>query len=98
MDVGAIVGIVGVSIAVVGGVAVWAVRVSKGETASAKVDRLERDFIAKSAALERDLAEFKVTVSREYATAAMVTAVEKAVTDAFNRLSDRIDRLLENRH
>lgn len=86
MGVGDYISIAGLVIVLAGGIAVWANRVAKGETASAKVDRLERD-----------LSDFKERVARDYATAAMVAATEKAIGAAIDRLADRIDRILERR-
>jgi len=72
------------AVMILGGAAVWASRVMSGAAALKKVEHLERD-----------LAEFKERVARDYATAAMVAAVERSVGDAINRLTDRLDRILE---
>lgn len=78
--------IAGLCIAVAGGIALWAVRVNRGESAATRVERVERD-----------LADFKERVARDYATAAMVAAVESRVVAAIDRLGDRLDRVLERR-
>lgn len=73
---------------VVGGVALWAIRVSRGEAAAREVAKLNTDL----SAVERDLANFKEHVAREYMTNNAMLQVEQRLTDAINRLGDRLDR------
>lgn len=87
MSLADFIAIAGLVIALTGGVALWAVRVNKGETASSRVERLERD-----------VAEFKERVARDYATSNMVAAIETRVVAAIDRLGDRLDRAFERRH
>jgi len=43
----------------------------------------------------QELADYKLTVAREYATAAAIKEVESKVVEAINRLGDRFDRYFD---
>lgn len=73
---------------VVGAIAFWAIRVSQGEAAAKEAARLRVDL----GIVERDLAAFKEHVAREYMTNNAMLQVEQRLTDAINRLGDRLDR------
>lgn len=76
-----------------GGFAAWVIRFGKAESAMevARASQAEVD------AVKGQLAAFKVEVARDYATASMVAAFEMRMAAAFDRLGDRIDRLIESR-
>lgn len=93
MDWGILVAVAGLGLAIMGGFAAWVIRFGKAEGA------LEEAKEAKALAISAkgELADFKERVAREYATAAMVAAVEGRVITAIDRLADRLDRILEHR-
>lgn len=93
MDWGLLVAIAALVLTAAGGLAVWAIRFGKAETSS----ETARMALERAESVERDLADFRERVARDYATAEMVAAVERNMTYAINRLTDRIDRVLEYR-
>lgn len=93
MDWGLIVAILALACTIIGGGTAWVLRFGRIE-AAAETAKLAQ---AKADEIERELASFKVEVAQNYATAAMVASVERSVGEAINRLTDRLDRILEMR-
>lgn len=93
MDWGLIVAVLALALTALGGLVTWVVRFTKAENSS----ETARNALTKAEALEKELAGFRVEVARNYATAAMVTAVAGQMEAAVNRLADRLDRILEAR-
>ncbi len=57
------------------------------------IERRVEEVRAKCA---NELAEFKLSVAREYATSEAIKEVEERVVEAINRLADRLDRILDH--
>lgn len=91
MNVGDVTGILALAVTILGGVAMWVLRWGKIESA-AEVARKAEAEVDK---VRAELASFRESVARDYATAAMMAAVQTSVETALNRLSDRLDRVLE---
>ena len=93
MDLGTIIALTALAVTALGGGVAWVLRFGKAESAVDVATRAQ----AAADAISKELAEFRIEVARDYATTSTLASVERAVTEAFNRLSDRIDRLLELR-
>lgn len=91
MDTGTVIAILALAVTVIGGGTAWVLRFGRIEAAA----EVAREARAETEKLAKELAEFKVDVARNYATAAMVAAVESSVVAAINRLGDRMDRIFE---
>lgn len=77
-----------------GGIVVWAIR-AEARSKSNEVVAREAKVIAQKAI--DDLTAFKERVAQEYVTATTLLAVREEIGGAINRLSERIDRILEAR-
>ena len=77
-----------------GGIIVWAIR-AEARSKSNEGIATEAKAIAQRAI--DDLTAFKERVAQEYVTATTLLAVREEIGGAINRLSDRIDRILEAR-
>lgn len=75
-------------------VVVWAIRVESRSKANEVIAKEAKTIGHKNA---DDLAAFKERVAQEYVTATTLVAVREEIGGAINRLSDRIDRILEAR-
>lgn len=93
MDWGLVVAVLTLCLGALGGLVAWVVRFTKAESSS----ETAREALRKTESLEKELSDFRVAVARDYATAAMVAAVEGRVVAAIDRLGDRLDRILEAR-
>lgn len=93
MDWGLVVAVLTLALAALGGLVAWVVRFTKAESSS----ETAREALRKAESIEKELSEFRERVARDYATAAMVAAVEGRVVSAIDRLADRLDRILEAR-
>jgi hypothetical protein len=93
IDTGTLIAGLALTVTIIGGGTAWILRWGKIEAAVevAREAKVEADEVRK------ELVEFKERVARDYATAAMLSAFEGRITAAFERLGDRIDRLLESR-
>ena len=93
MDASTLIALGALAVTIVGGGSAWVIRFGKIEAAA----DVARQALEKADKAEADLATFKERVAREYATATMVAAFESRMGAAFDRLGDRIDRLIESR-
>lgn len=59
--------------------------------------RLAENAEKKAAAVEKDLADFKVEAARRFVTDEMLAKVEERIVGAIDRLADRLDRIIESR-
>lgn len=75
-------------------IVVWAIRAESRSKAN-EVTAKEAMVVAHKTT--EDLSLFKERVAQEYATATTLLAVREEIGGAINRLSDRIDRILEAR-
>lgn len=76
-------------IALVGGVAVWAFRVSKGESGAASA----KEAHARLDKLASDFGDFKEHVAREYTSNAMIRQFEERMAQEFKNVRERLDQL-----
>ena len=76
------------------GVVIWAIR---AESRSKTNEMIAKEAKANAQKAMDDLSLFKERVAQEYVTATTLTAVREEIGGAINRLSDRIDRILEAR-
>lgn len=75
-------------------VVVWAIR---AESRSKANEVTAKEAKANAQKAMDDLSLFKERVAQEYVTATTLLAVREEIGGAINRLSDRIDRILEAR-
>lgn len=76
------------------GLVVWAVR-AEGRSRSNEAAATEAKRIAITCM--NDLASFREKVAQEYVTTTALAVIRVEITEALNRLGDRLDRLLERR-
>ena len=80
--------------AVVIGIIVWAIR---GEARSRNNEMVAAEARRVAMANASDLADFRERVAQEYVTTQTMISIRVEITEALNRLGDRLDRLLEHR-
>jgi flagellar basal body-associated protein FliL len=85
--------VVTIVLAIIGAVAIWAVRVNKGVSAEKSAEKAHERIDELNSAF----GEFRAHVAANYASNTMLDQMEKRVVDAINRLGDRLDRAFERR-
>lgn len=75
-------------------IVVWAIR---AESRSKANEVMAKEAKANAQKANDDLSLFKERVAQEYVTATTLLAVREEIGGAINRLSERIDRILEAR-
>jgi hypothetical protein len=97
MSANEIIALAGLVLTGAGGFVVVIMRFGKVEAVAEAALAAAEGAEIKADTADKELSEFKERVAREYATSAMVVAVEGRVVAAIDRLGDRIDRILESR-
>jgi hypothetical protein len=82
--------IITIVVSIAGG---WAITRQTAENAQ----RAAAEAKALADAVQKQLADFKVEAVQRFATDEMLAAVKTEITEAINRLSDRLDRNFEAR-